>query len=300
MKWIYYPMFFLWYTISLLPLKVLYGLSDYFIFPLCYYIIRYRRKMVHRHLDECFPERSETERRRIERDFYHYFCDYIVETLRMMSMSRAEMGRRVEWVGLDHLEQDALDHGKSFIFAYLGHLGNWEWLSSFSLHLKEFQGAQIYHPLRNKAFDELFRRMRQQFGGRCIAMKDTLRSILTSRRNGEKLLIGFISDQSPKWEAMHQWCTFLHHDTSFFIGTEKIGKQVDATILYVDVTRPRRGYYRAEIKMMTHDAKSMPDYTLTDRYAQLLEESIQRSPHLWLWTHNRWKRTKQRWEELRG
>ncbi|MBU3808757.1 MAG: acetyltransferase, partial [Candidatus Phocaeicola faecipullorum] len=37
-------------------------------------------------------------------------------------------------------------------------------------------------------------------------------------------------------------------------------------------------------------------YELTDRYAALLEEMIRREPAYWLWTHNRWKRTKEEWE----
>ena len=32
-----------------------------------------------------------------------------------------------------------------------------------------------------------------------------------------------------------------------------------------------------------------PDYQLTERYMRLLEQEIQANPHLWLWTHRRWK-----------
>lgn len=296
MQWIYYPLFLLWWLLSHLPLGLWYRVSDYVLYPLVRYVARYRRRLVRQQLADCLPERSEAERRDIERRFYHFFCDYIVETLKMMTMTAAEMRRRVEWVGLEELERTTLGAGSQFAFAYLGHFGNWEWLSSFSLYLHDFYGAQIYHPLRNRAFDELFRRMRQQSGGTCIPMKDTLRHILLSRRGGERLVIGFIADQCPKWEAMHHWTTFLHHPTSFFIGTERIGKQVGATVWYVDVTRPRRGYYRAEVKLITADAASAPDFDLTDQYARLLEESIRRTPHLWLWTHKRWKRTKEEWE----
>ena len=31
-------------------------------------------------------------------------------------------------------------------------------------------------------------------------------------------------------------------------------------------------------------------------YARMLEEMIQREPAYWLWSHNRWKRTKEEWE----
>lgn len=295
MQFIYYPLFALVYTISLLPFKVMYALSDFLLYPLVYHVVRYRRALVRRQLAECFPERSEAERHDIEHRFYHYFCDYIVETIKMMSISSDEMRRRMEIVGLSEAEDTTEACGKMFAFGYLGHYCNWEWLSSFSLYLTRFTAGQIYHPLRNRAFDQLFLHMRERQGAKCIAMKETLRHILHARRDGRKIFIGFIADQSPKWEAMHQWCDFLHHETSFFIGTEKIGKQVDAVIYYIDLSRPRRGYYRAELKLITTEPKSTPDYELTDRYAQLLEQSIQREPHLWLWTHNRWKRTRQEW-----
>ena len=130
---------------------------------------------------------------------------------------------------------------------------------------------QIYHPLKNKAADNFFLRLRTQFGGRCIAMKETLRHILTVRRQGGSECMAFIADQSPKWEAMHHWTPFLHHPTSFFIGTEKIGKQMDAAIFYVHVTRPARGHYVGQVMPITYTPGQHADYEITDTYARLLE-----------------------------
>ena len=155
--------------------------------------------------------------------------------------------------------------------------------------------GQIYHPLRNKDFDRLFLRLRGQFGGVCIPMKETLRKIIEMRRDKQNAIIGFISDQAPKWNSIHHWCDFLHRETPVFIGTEKIGKQVDALIYYGYVTRPKRGYYHCEFKPLTLNSKQVPDYELTDQFTHLLEEMIKETPHIWLWTHKRWKRTKEEW-----
>ena len=115
-------------------------------------------------------------------------------------------------------------------------------------------------------------------------------------------IIGFIADQSPKWQATHHWTRFLRHQTAFFIGSERIARQVDAALYYVRVTRPRRGYYRAELVLITLNPQSpdldiQSEYPATDRYAQLLEQQIREKPELWLWTHNRWKRTYEQWLE---
>ena len=294
MKFVYHILFFLLYLLSLLPMRLLYLLSDSLFFPL-FHIVKYRRKVVEKQLDECFPEKSIQERRAIERQFYHFFCDYLVEVIKLFSISKKEMMRRMKFVGIEQVREELKD--KKFCFLYLGHYCNWEYIASLSYWLPEIHCGQIYHRIYNQAFDELFLKLRGQFGGESILMKDTLRRILTLRNQEKKVMIGFIADQLPKWENMHHWTTFLNHDTSFFIGAERIAKQVDAALYYVDVERVKRGYYQVRFRLMTLHPKEFPDYELTDQYARLLEESICRQPAYWLWTHKRWKRTKEQWLE---
>lgn len=292
MKFVYHILFFLLYLLSLLPMRLLYLLSDCLFFPL-FHIVKYRRKVVEKQLDECFPEKSMQERRAIERQFYHFFCDYLVEVIKLFSISKKEMMLRMKFVGIEQVREELKD--KKFCFLYLGHYCNWEYIASLSYWLPEIHCGQIYHRIYNQAFDELFLKLRGQFGGESILMKDTLRRILTLRNQEKKVMIGFIADQLPKWENMHHWTTFLNHDTSFFIGAERIAKQVDAALYYVDVERVKRGYYQVRFRLMTLHPKEFPDYELTDQYARLLEESICRQPAYWLWTHKRWKRTKEEW-----
>ena len=285
--------------LSRLPLRVHYFLADV-VFVVVYYVVRYRRRLVRRQLADCFPEKSVGERREIERRFYHTLCDYVAEIVKELTMSPEEMHRRVRFVGLDELQDEMERRGVQMAYAYLGHYGNWEWLASFSLWMHDgMQAAQIYHPLRNVKADDLFLKMRARFGGVNIPMKETLRRIIPLRREGHGLMIGFIADQCPKWEAMHHWTRFLNHDTSFFVGTERLAARLGGVVFYVHVTRPRRGYYDCQIVPMSWDAAAEPEFALTDRYAQMLEEQIRQRPELWLWTHDRWKRTKEEWERRR-
>lgn len=284
---------------SRLPFGVIYAISDYVLFPLVYYVVRYRRGLVRRQVADCFPEKSKQECRQVENRFYHFFCDYILETLKMQTMSQAEMRRRVVFTGMDEMVRQLEQSGKQFAFCYLGHYGNWEWMASFPLWFGEpWEGAQIYHPLKNKAMDDFFLHMRSQFRGTCIPMKQTLRQILTDRRQGKHKIIGFIADQGPKWEAVHHWSDFLNHKTAFFTGTEYIARQVDAALLYLRVSRPRRGYYTANVEIITLQPKEMEEFAATERYISLLEAQIRQQPELWLWTHNRWKRSYEKWLQL--
>lgn len=289
---IYYSVFFLWYLLSLLPLRFLYFISDLLFYPL-YYCIRYRRKIIRNNLSNSFPEKDLKEIVQIEKQFYSFFCDYIVETLKLFSISKKQLMRRMTFEGLDEIVESMNKKNKDFCFIYLGHYCNWEWIASLPYWIsKDISCGQIYHPLYNQAFDKLFLRLRNQFGGECIPMKTTLRRIIELKRTKQKAIIGFISDQAPKWNSIHHWTEFLNQETPVFIGTEKIGKQVDALIYYADVTRVKRGYYHCRLKPLCDTPRQVPDFELTDLFTRELEQTIKAHPQYWLWSHNRWKEPK--------
>ena len=210
----------IWYALSLLPLRALYVISD----VLCLLIsrvVKYRHRVIWNNLKVSFPEKSEDELRRIERGFYHYFCDYVVETIKLLSISEEELRQRMTFTGTEELNR-VLSSGQS-CGVYLGHLGCWEWITSLPFWVPEgVQCAQIYHPLENTAFDKLFLRLRERMGAKSIAMNDTLREVVRLRREGKVACIGFISDQKPHWVNIHHWVDFLHHDTPVLTGTERI------------------------------------------------------------------------------
>lgn len=295
MKLLYYIVFAVWYVFSLLPLRIHYVLSD-LLFWLLYGVVGYRKAVIRKNLRESFPEKSEEELRKIARGYYHFFCDYIVETIKMMTISKENIRRRLTFKGTE-LVDEIVESGQSCA-VYLGHLCNWEWVTSLPLWVTpKAQCGQIYHPLENKEFDRLFLYSRQRFGATCIAMQDTLREIVNYRSKNQPVVIGYISDQVPFWTNIHHWVDFLHHDTPVLTGTERIAKKVNHAVFFLDVHRVHRGYYEAEFKLMTREPQKMDDFEITDIYFKLLEESIRRAPEFWLWSHNRWKRTREEFNE---
>ena len=291
---LYRILFISWYLLSLLPFWILYYISDILYFPL-FYLVRYRRKVVEKSLSECFPDKSPSERLKIEKQFYHFFCDYVLETIKLFSISRKSMMKRMEFCGTEELMADLKQKNKKLCFVYLGHYCNWEYVASLQYWLPDAHCGQIYHRIYNKEFDELFLKLRGQFGGESILMSNTLRRILTLRKEAQPSVIGFIADQLPKWENMGHWTHFLNHETSFFTGAERIGKQIDAAFYFLQVERVKRGHYKATFRKITSDPKEHPDFDITDIYARMLEEQIRKAPQFWLWTHKRWKRTKEEW-----
>lgn len=290
----YYLSFALWFIISLLPLWVFYRLSDG-LYYLVYHVVRYRRRVVYANLRSSFPEKSEAEIERIAKDFYSFFCDYIVETLKLFSMGEKNMRKRMKFEGLDQVRED-FANGRS-ASAYLGHYCNWEWISSLGLHLDE-QCGQIYHPLENATLDRLFLYMRGRFKAQSIKMDDTFLTILKWKKEGRKNIVGYIADQVPGYNNIHYWADFLHHDTPVFTGAERISKIMDTAVYYIDVERPRRGYYVARFIKIADSLNEHPVFFATEQYFRLLEQNIQRAPQYWLWSHKRWKRTREEFNRL--
>jgi len=301
-KFLYYITYTIGYLTSLLPFWVLYLLSD-FIFIIIYYIVKYRRPLVKKHLKESFPEKDDKELRHIEFSFYRWFCDYLVESIKLLSISEKQMKRRMVFKGIDIVEQ-IFKEGQSCAL-YLGHYCNWEWVTSMPLWIKQdVLCGQIYHVLENPDFDRFFLNLRQRWGAVCIPMAETLRRIIKYKQENKQVIIGYISDQVPFWNNIHHWLPFLNHDTPVLTGTERLAQQTNHAVLYLDICRPKRGYYVAEIKLITREPKKMTDFAITDSYFRLLEDSIRRAPAFWLWTHNRWKRTHEefnlRYDEATG
>ena len=76
--------FFL-YLVSLLPFWFLYLISD-LLFVILYYIIGYRRKVVQENLLNSFPGKSAEELQFIERKYFEYMADLMMETIKSVSM----------------------------------------------------------------------------------------------------------------------------------------------------------------------------------------------------------------------
>ncbi len=277
------------YLCSLLPLWVHYVLSDG-IYLIIYHVIGYRKALVKKNLADSFPGKSPAELLKIERQFYHWFCDYLVESIKLVSMSERQMKKRMVFKGTGLVDQ-LVGQGQSCA-VFLGHYCNWEWITSLPLWMTtEAQCGQIYHVLENPLFDRLFLQLRQRFGAVCIPMAETPRRLIKYRQMGRQVVIGYISDQTPFWNNIHHWTNFLNHDTPVLTGTERLARKTGHAVFYMDVSRPRRGYYEAEFKLITRNPREVPEFEITDTYFRMLEATINRAPQYWLWTHNRWKRT---------
>lgn len=278
-------------ALALLPLGLLYIFADV-LYLLVYHVVRYRRRVVRENIKACFPFMTEAGRADVERRFYHNFADYVVETVKLLHISDREMTRRMTFENLDII--DSLTEAGHDVIVYFSHSGNWEWGASMTMHMRrgEAEGVrycQVYRPLSSTAFDRIMLRIRSRFGSTSIAKKQTLRKLVEMNRAGLRTVTCFMSDQKPSSGDPTLVLEFLSRPTAFITGTETLARKLGYAAVYWDISKPRRGHYHITCRLLTDDPAACQSGDITRRYAAMLEETIKRSPSIWLWTHNRWK-----------
>jgi KDO2-lipid IV(A) lauroyltransferase len=273
----------------------LYGLADYLLYPLIYYVARYRLKLVRSNMRTAFPDKSEAELKTIEHKFYHHFADIMVEIVHGYRASDAEMAERFVPLNLPDVERWA-EQNQGCIFM-LGHFCNWEWTADVQKRFvnPEMQHYNVYRRLKSKSADEAMNELREKRSGEGSNLeKNTLlRHIVRIHKAGKPFTLGLISDQKVAPDKQFIWTPFLHHNTSFLDGGENLAKKFGYAVTYVHMVQVSRGHYTARVDLITDKpAETEPGY-ITKEFARRLEANILEQPEMWLWTHNRWKYCKE-------
>ncbi len=277
--YVVYPFIFL---IASLPFWALYKVSDFL-----YHILRitgYRREVIVENLKKSFPQKNSDEISALADSYNRYLCDLIVETLKTLRTTEKDARERCSFHTPEWLLK--FQKEKRSIILVMGHQGNWEWAGpSFTLNTG-YQLVVIYRPLSNTYFDKMMVRMRTKFGTRITPVNQTLRDMVAHR--SELTATAFIADQSAPSDKSH-WMTFLNQDTSVFTGPEKLGTKFNYPIVYINVKRPRRGYYEVVPELMFANPKETSENEITEAFMRRLEVDITVEPAIWLWSHRRWK-----------
>lgn len=275
---------FLLRCVAALPLRVLYFLSD-IIYFVVYRVVGYRRKVVRRNLTEAFPDKSPKEICKIEKQFYHYMCDIIVETVKLLSISDRQLNNRVE-VENTEVVNEAIRQGKSVVLL-LGHYGNWEWVQHLSGKLSPgvFQ-ASIYHPLNSPLWDKVYGAIRSRWHVNIIPQAKAVRTLLS--KENQPWACGFIADHRPVGPKTDNVTPFLNHATSFIYGPELIGNKTGADFFFLEMQRLKRGRYRITLTPLVPKEDGLP-YPVSRAFWEEFERVVKKAPAFWLWSHKRWK-----------
>lgn len=277
-----YP--FLW-SVSMLPFRLLYFFSDC-IYVVVYYLIGYRKKTVRENLAIALPELSDKERLAIEKKFFHHMCDLFLEMAKTMTISQKEIERRYTFRNLEVYKE--LEKKDKSIALMCAHYASYEWAVSMNFYT-DFKSYGIYKRIRNKYFDKLVIDIRSRFKAYLITTKETIPTISHNYRNKVLSIYGFASDQSPKINSAFHWAQFMGVEVPVHTGAEMLAKKYDMNVIFLQTRKVKRGYYEASFEVLSLDAKSVPNYEITDKFLKLVEQQILEAPEYYLWTHKRWK-----------
>ncbi|MEJ6792929.1 MAG: lysophospholipid acyltransferase family protein [Lacinutrix sp.] len=277
-----YPFFWL---VSILPFRILYAFSD-LIYLFIYSVFGYRKKVVQENLKLVFPDKSSKEINNITKKFYHHLCDMVVEAMKSMTISEAEMKKRYSFTNIEVLKK--LEEENRSVIIMCGHYASWEWSFILQTYLSH-KGFAVYKRLNNKYFDRLIKRIRAKYNSHLITTKETIQILKASHAKNKLTITGFVADQSPKLNKAYHWNSFMGVTVPIHTGAEMLAKELDQVVVFFDVRKVKRGYYQTTFKTIAEHPKEFKNYEITDAFKCLVEEQIKEEPEYYLWTHKRWK-----------
>ena len=269
--------------LSLLPYPLLYLLSD-IIFLIMYRVIGYRKEVVITNLTNSFPNKSKQELKKIMSDFYRHLCDIIMESVKGFTISEKQLRERLIIKNPEFSNYFA-DKGQSIIFVG-GHYNNWEICAQAFAMYSSHKCIGIYKPLSNAFINNKIYTSRSKYGMHLISMKQTKKSF---EEGNEAKAIVFGSDQNPANPKRAHWLQFLNQDTSVLFGVEKYAKEYNWPVVFVSISKVKRGYYEVEYSLITDKTTEQPHGKITEDFTKRLEQDIINQPEYWLWSHKRWK-----------
>jgi len=274
------------YPIALLPLCLLYPLAGLLSLVLNY-VVRYRRKVVVQNLRNSFPEKSESEIRRLRNSYYRHLSQIAIEMIKMLGMSRRNVSRRYRCSN-PGLVNRFFDEGRSVILLS-SHYNNWEWMILSLDFMFKHHGVGVGKANTDKGFEQVVNRARTRYGTE-VVFADTVRDTFDQYESQHTpVAYMMLSDQSPNSKRRCFVTRFLNQTTGIIFGGEHFARKYDIPVLYYEVVRERLGHYRIDVQVITEHPTECDEYAITKRYVELLEQTIRRQPQHWLWSHRRWK-----------
>lgn len=254
------------------------------VYALVYYVFGYRKKIVLDNLRHAFPEKTEKERIRIAKNFYHNLVNSFAETVKLVSAGKKFINKRcrADFSIFHELHRQ----GKPFQ-VHAGHQFNWEMLNlHWAQHIPQPLVA-VYMPLSNKIFEKIFYNLRTRYGTVMLPATDMKNHFATWRSREHALVL--VADQNPGHPGNSYWFNFLNRPAPFVKGPERGAREKRVPVVFAFVHKLKRGHYETRFIKATDDAGQLPETELTRKYLHFLSQIIREQPDMWLWSHRRWK-----------
>lgn len=273
------------WILSVLPMPILYGISNFFYF-LLFYVFGYRKEVVLNNLKLAFPAKDEKELLKIRKKFYKHFTDLIVESVKAFTMSEKFITKRYKFNNPEVIN-DIHKKGKSIVLMG-AHQGNWEWSCSMPLHI-DISCFGAYTRVGNKYFDKVLKNSRMKYGFEGYETTKTIESIQENFDKNIQGLYLLLSDQSPQVHKTHYWSEFMGIKVPIHTGAEMLAKRFDMAVVNYSIKKTKRGCFEVDFELITETPNEFKDYQITDKYLLITERNIRQNPEYYLWSHKRFK-----------
>ena len=270
---------------SVHPYGFLYLKSDFY-FLLAYHMLRYRRKVVRQNLLNSFPDKSPKEIKTIEKGFYRNLCDLIVEGPKALRMKPEGFKYRIGYTNPELITRLYEQHKN--VFYAIPHSGNWEWFGKSMPDLSGHKCLAVYKKVKNPVFEQLMMYLRTKDCPLEMMESNSALKRLAQLRDSQNAVL-MVADQTPRGTDSDYWTEFLHQDTCWFTGLERIAKMLDYAVVFVAMKRQGRGRYEVAFELITDNPKETEKGFIMERYVRCVERFIEEQPDNWLWSHRRWK-----------
>ena len=271
-----------------LPLVLHYALSS-LLWPVVYYVARYRVKVVRENLRRSFPDMTEKELRKTERKYYRHLSDLVVEGLYNMRAS-LRLVRKHYIFENEELLESFYNENRSVVLLS-SHYNNWEYMITSLDSRISHHAIGVGKPLDNKGFGRFITARRARYGTEIVDQTNVRDVMEYYHKWNIPVAYMMLSDQSPSNPHRSFWTTFLGQETAFLFGAEHFARKYDMPVIIYDVTKLHRGYYKVSFSLLTDKPNETAEGTITREYAEHLEKQIREHPQYWLWSHRRWKLT---------
>ena len=250
---------------------------------------RRHRQITLENLGAAYPEVDEADRLALGRRTFENFGMLLTDFLCSAKLTREEYAERFEVEGWHHLE--AAEAHQKGVLLLTGHLGNWEALAQY-LAIYAQGVSFVARPMDNPYMEEDFRRVRERFGNTSIPKRKAARGAIKALRAQGR--VGILMDQrvhpnegkAYPFFGRPAYTTSMPARLSLRTGAPAVlifGIPIDnwqrCRIVIHPPILPDPGTGRSEA--------AVDD--LTTRYLGIIEETIRKQPHLWLWMHRKWR-----------
>lgn len=270
---------------SKLPLRMFYMISD-LMYLVIYHIVGYRRKVILENLQNSFPTKSPFEIKEIQKKFYVNFCDYIVETFKSFTISSTELRVRVQHINQDIFHEAKAENKNVILLA--GHIFNWEWYNALATIIPQENSFPVYRKVQNGFWEENIKTLRNRFGNQALEAKEVVRHIFRNPNDGNSVYM-FVADQTPHISEVTYGLNFLNQKTPVFVGYDKLSTRMDLAFVFCEMKKVKRGYYQINYHRIYPDGEKFVEHEVVKKFHHLLENTINKRPDNYLWSHRRWK-----------